>query len=88
MPNAENDATIPVGDLLACALWKCYRNAHFGGPGDGTVTWWTLQPVERAMWQDMAAFFRDAVETHPDLAAWVAERGYTRVIPPERTDNE
>lgn len=55
------DTPVPPDQRLACALWKCHRIAT-QGPGDGSVTWWTLQPIERARWIDTAIRVRQVYE--------------------------
>lgn len=64
--NAHPDRPVPVDQQLGCTLWKCYRNAT-QGMGDGSMTWWTLQPIERMWWLDTAERFREALAVHPDL---------------------
>jgi hypothetical protein len=58
--------SVPVEQRLACTLWKCHENA-VQGPGDGSVTWWTLQPIERQWWLRTADFLRDALVANPTL---------------------
>jgi hypothetical protein len=43
------DSPVPQEQQLACTLWKAHRIAE-QGLGDGSVTWWTLQPIERMWW--------------------------------------
>lgn len=76
---AEIDAPVPPDQQVGCALWKCYRSAVYG-IGDGSVTWWTIQPIERRWWLDAADNFLDALTVNPDLA--------TRVIPPAECDHQ
>lgn len=66
--NRNPDSPVPTEQRLACALWKCHRNAVYG-IGDGSVTWWTIQPIERQWWQQTADLFRDALTVTPDLIA-------------------
>jgi hypothetical protein len=68
------DDPVPEDQELACLLWKCHYGAVYG-MGDGSVTWWTLQPVERSWWIGTAerlrdsAWWRDNVEETAILAA-------------------
>jgi hypothetical protein len=53
------DSPVPESDQLACALWKCWYNT-VNGPSDGTVTWWTLQPITRKWWRETADRFQES----------------------------
>lgn len=60
------DAPVPAEEQLACTLWKCHENAT-QGIGDGSISWWTIQPIEREWWRRTADNFRDALTANPDL---------------------
>ena len=63
MPNTDAerhpDSPVPDDQQFACLLWKAHRNAT-QGIGDGSVTWWTLQPVERMWWIETAERLTEA----------------------------
>lgn len=59
------DDAVPEREQLACTLWKCdYRAMDLlsggDGFGDGSVTWNTLQPVDRMRWIATAQAFEDS----------------------------
>lgn len=60
------DSPVPAEQQLACALWECHRNAT-EGIGDGSVSWWTIRPIERKWWMRTADNFRDALTVTPSL---------------------
>ena len=50
---------VPEDEQLAALLWKCEHSAGNrlsggDGIGDGSVSWWTLQPIERQLYKMMA----------------------------------
>ena len=55
------DDPVPPEQELACALWKSYHTASYG-LGDGSVTWWTLQPLERSWWVLAARQFSEVYD--------------------------
>jgi hypothetical protein len=62
------DRPVPQEHRLGCTMWKCYRSATQGA-GDGSVTWWTLQPIERMWWIDAAERLRETLIANPELLA-------------------
>lgn len=70
MSRCHPDSPVPIEEQLACTLWKCHKHAT-EGIGDGSVTWWTLQPIERMWWVETAVRFREALTANPDSHEWL-----------------
>ena len=83
MATRNPDREVPPSQLLACTLWKCHEFAT-QGPGDGSITWWTLTPFERMWWGLTADYFRDSL-THCRPELWEMLRGERRNDPPSPT---
>jgi hypothetical protein len=77
MATRHPDADVPEREHLACLLWKCHHSATYG-IGDGSVTWNTLQPVERSWWIKTAENFTDSA-WHAEQIAKVKAKAFSEV---------